>query len=726
MKKIFTFILLAISTLAMAQTFPSDPGTLKAPAASTLVYDHITISATGVNKTRAAIFTISGISTTSGNSYAGYVAANSTNMKFPSDGRIRNTSSNGTIRSIEIVWATNTGSPQVKVKGGASPFQDKDETITLQDKITYGSGVTTIDWSEKDNQYFYIDFANVPSTGAIIADIIIGWEPTPSYSTTSEIFYLDERGVSHPSPDPIYGEVAEVQVASTAKAGDRVAVKVTPGYIIEDDGSDWEYEMVSVYAGTKLLTNPIRDDRDYSWNYSFTMPESDVNIAVTVRKPLERNANEISGITDQDFISGASGTLSFSCTAGASYDGTATVESTDPTILTITQVTNNSFTYKAYNRGQAFIQITLPQTDTWYETDATITINVAPQEMVLIAEDAEGNFAALQPDANNTFAGLAIKTLDVNGSLYTTEDPESLKWLVCEHKDGYYTIERSENNFLGYGNDVEYTHTYNYNSQWTKDANGQFIWHGLFTLSSDGTHFNTDSKTNGIKAYNTVGYAPLQTLRSVTADAFSTTCQPYSFIAGEGLELYEIDNIEKGHIYFCRLDAGEITTAGQPYIIKSQTTEAKAYKIGDEGAAAGTHNGLYGVDENTTWNYLWTNQPSLFYNSNVMVFKKDGSIAHVEYDTTRGGGGGIAGHSACILLSEVNHDASTCSPADSGAAPRRVSLAVEESQVPTAVENTLNATGINWNEPVYNIMGQRVARGTTGVLVQNGKKFIAE
>jgi len=48
----------------------------------------------------------------------------------------------------------------------------------------------------------------------------------------------------------------------------------------------------------------------------------------------------------------------------------------------------------------------------------------------------------------------------------------------------------------------------------------------------------------------------------------------------------------------------------------------------------------------------------------------------------------------------------------------------EGSGVPSALENVGEQTALDWNEPVYNVLGQRVPEGTKGVLIQNGVKYV--
>ena len=49
-----------------------------------------------------------------------------------------------------------------------------------------------------------------------------------------------------------------------------------------------------------------------------------------------------------------------------------------------------------------------------------------------------------------------------------------------------------------------------------------------------------------------------------------------------------------------------------------------------------------------------------------------------------------------------------------------------DPEVPTAIIEVSDVTFIDWNQPVYNIMGMQVGKGATGVLIQNGQKFLVQ
>lgn len=58
-------------------------------------------------------------------------------------------------------------------------------------------------------------------------------------------------------------------------------------------------------------------------------------------------------------------------------------------------------------------------------------------------------------------------------------------------------------------------------------------------------------------------------------------------------------------------------------------------------------------------------------------------------------------------------------------AAQRVMYTTDYEDVETPiVDMTGDSATINWNEPVYNILGQQVDRGATGVLIQNGIKYL--
>ena len=56
----------------------------------------------------------------------------------------------------------------------------------------------------------------------------------------------------------------------------------------------------------------------------------------------------------------------------------------------------------------------------------------------------------------------------------------------------------------------------------------------------------------------------------------------------------------------------------------------------------------------------------------------------------------------------------------------RLETMVTDDQPTDIIINLTDEAFINWNEPVYNIMGMQVGKGATGVLIQNGQKFIVQ
>lgn len=64
-------------------------------------------------------------------------------------------------------------------------------------------------------------------------------------------------------------------------------------------------------------------------------------------------------------------------------------------------------------------------------------------------------------------------------------------------------------------------------------------------------------------------------------------------------------------------------------------------------------------------------------------------------------------------------------PAEAAGAPMSF-FALEDTGSATGIEELTEwQTGINWNEPVYNVLGQSVSRGYHGIVIQHGVKYLA-
>ena len=85
-----------------------------------------------------------------------------------------------------------------------------------------------------------------------------------------------------------------------------------------------------------------------------------------------------------------------------------------------------------------------------------------------------------------------------------------------------------------------------------------------------------------------------------------------------------------------------------------------------------------------------------------------------------GGASNVKAYRAYIDAGEL--DASSGTPAPG----RRILYIKDMQDVATDIEDLTVGQLIDWSKPVYNIMGMQVGKGATGVLIQDGQKFIVQ
>lgn len=720
MKKIFTFILLAISTLAMAQAFPTEPGNFRAAAADSYKRDTITLAVTGVTGRRGAAFSGKKANNGSNNTYEGYVTPSNGVMNFNGSCYILNSTTNGTIRSITVVWdeSKNNEGSYIDVFSSNNKFPDAEyqkSGISLEaEEIEYdGSEEQTIDIAAKENKYIYI------MGSGYIESLIIEWDVWVEHTITTSF-------------NPDEGEVTVSK--NRATKGTTITVEVI-GNLYEEDGTEIEYEPTVVTAAGKELT--VTDiEQGYIYHYSFTMGNEDVIVAASFRIKPNRSNNNIYYTEQSEFTSGDTYTCNFTTTAGAGYFNDAanakiTITSSNKDVLEVTSTNPKAgkFTIKAYNRGTATINITTAQTDAWEARSKNFIFTVTPKRVALVATDDQGVSHALKADNGDNFTGTSIFSFTWEDNTYVADEINNVVWDICEHRDGGYSIQRTDGKFLGYNKKLLYGNTYEFATSWDKDAQGQYTWQDLISISCiDGVFGKNTGMNYGVKdVMESDLQKTIQELlpRNLAQDKFNTVCMDKAFVCPNAdVHFYSLSCMEhNGGKYNFNFEEEDFTTtpsiAGRPYIVKATDADHSKnlplYTIGEAATEFENANGLIGMKERTAVSNLpdYTDSKGLL---NILVF--------YEGELTFAKSGNIAANSAYMQFQDIPN----CDEVVSNAAARRVVLEVEQQEAPgvaTGVEN-LSADQINWNEPVYNIMGQRVARGTTGVLIQNGQKFIAE
>lgn len=724
--------------------------TLNAPkpvAADGLTHDVITYDMVKTGELDDDSYVWENHTLSSGAEYTAYVVDNSNSMMFESDrSDIVTTQSGGRITSVSVDWAAGNESGKVVVYGKSAPY------------VNNGS-----EWADM---------------GTEIATVVY---PTTSVTNldTYKCAYVMVVGESEPIVNAIdfgWKEVNEYSITATTPTNGTItlsAASAEPGTNItatfKGNTGRTNYELVSyTIDGVKTSLTPAQKTKD-EYKVSFKMPSHNVVVSAEFEKAKSRVENKVT-ITDGEvvgntitIVSGLEYKFEFKADYALSgygthapYQDNVSVGVSNPNMATLSAQTyssstgKGSFQLKAYNQGNSTLTLSTIQTDDYKATNITYTIKVVPREVMLVTEYNGKCYALANVLTNGKLA--AQEGLMMNGVACLYNDGYSgdqLKWKVCSKSDGTFTIQNMNGKYLFYDSFKPATLTltstasawgsYTY-SDLDKEcyyhAGNAIIYYDADKLFSNYSYDKYQIEGYSHGAFETSNYTFIDkpeevvTIRTdLTPDKFSTLCLPYSFIAADGLTLYNVDNMEVDntagqiHFYFCRLDAGEATVPGQPYIIKSTSNVAKVYKVGSETVAPSddtAFNGLHGTgDDILYWRNVWGTYPYVL--GNVLVITAAGEIKYAN-----NGNGGVNKNRAYMFKAEIP-DTSACGGNDPVTnAPRRASLSIEGEKVPTALDHVKTADEIDWNQPVYNILGQRVDRSATGVLIQNGVKIFVQ
>lgn len=665
-------------------------------------------------------------------------------FSFAPDGatRLVNMTSIGRIQTVTVKWGSNSGT--VLVYGSNSAFDPGEEHSHGTDliaSIEYPNISATISGAYN---YICIEGYDNPMT-----EIDLGWKEIVTKNITTHV--TSEAGTG------------TISVHSTAEPDEKVTVTFAGGS--KKFGPLTRYYELHSYTIDDVETKLLASEYTASKTVTFTMPSHDVEISAEFGVKPPRKPNSV--IVKSDLLtektikleSGREYTVRFESPnaypdASPRDTGTISAKSATSGVATLSDVEYDtstgvgSFKVAAYNQGTSVLTFSTMQSNDFEATNITYTIKVVPREVMLVTE-YDGKCYALANDMSNGKLA-AQEGLMVNGvaCLYNGGYSENeLKWKVCSKSDGMFTIQNMEGKFLFYDTKRPETLVLNsvsnaWDSYTYSDAEVQCYYSSgnAIVYSSVDERFSAHSYNRYLDnsdfsrgAFETSNYTFIDkpeeeiTIRTdLTPDKIAIVCLPYSFIAADGLKVYNLDNkvvkTETTDFYICSLDEGELTEAGRPYIIKSASTEAKVYKVGNESATtAGSHRGLYGTLKDMSWSSVWGSNGYTL--GNVLVVNAAGEI---KYANGSNGNGGVYANRGYMLLNEILPD-SDCGGVDPVTnAPRRESLSMEGERVPTALNPAKTADEIDWNQPVYNILGQRVDRSATGVLIQNGVKIFVQ
>ena len=260
--------------------------------------------------------------------------------------------------------------------------------------------------------------------------------------------------------------------------------------------------------------------------------------------------------------------------------------------------------------------------------------------------------------------------------------------------------------------------------QWSKNASDAFVTGYLTGLcyDEDFTAFTINNQ-NEYKGTTTIS-APIYEVsisnilpateytRSLTSGNYATMCLPFPVSRSEeflsGINVFNITGKYMSGSNITGIEMAEvegILEAGKPYIIQATAATLSAWYGEATAMSPVSATGLVG------------NLGSAYYVPVGGYIISSNKIRRVAYANT----GSVGQYKAYLDLSAVPDAGGVSAPG------RRVLYAENTEDTVTSLEDFLNnASEINWNEPVYNMLGQRVGKGTKGVLVQNGQKFLIQ
>lgn len=661
------------------------------------------------------------------------------------------------VKSITIVWEdgitdlNDEGGTNSTIEVGArngTPYTGNETSLTGSycHTFEYNDGVTTYNFT---SDYEYVTLFCDGVYGAFVKSISIVWEwEVYTYYT------IGEGSIT----DGVWGTNV-IASTTSAKAGDEVTITFVPQktgsgpkqkkYSLTSYGFD---DMVFDLSCTTYPTNPN------TYEVKFIMPARNVDIDATF---------EIITFTttyvkiDESVTSVQSGVetvipfthLDKSGNPIADYTASyISATSSDESVIKVdapVKVSEGNYTFTVHGLAMGSATVTIDAAAKGTANSATndITFTVTPREVVLLAERS-GSYYVME----NTLDG---STANAHEVVYNTTDSKyyyasglslsTVTWNATTVTEGEYAVQNpSSDEFLKFdkGNLTMSASTYS----WWKNGEDKFISPiGSYGISYNGSKFlaAVDLTNAAIEAligsnfipfgsYSTVSGAVINDVRSLTEGGYGTFCSPYDVpdVSTAGAKFYSLTGkvlngdktqlagivlsedpeteLVAGHSYFYQVDAGSsaINLTG------CMNHVTHAWENGADGFVGCL------VDDNGGKTYV----PNGVERINGNYILQSGKLRYVAAGTTAS----IRAYRAYINVGELED-------VDAKSVPKRRIVRAEGFEGELGMEDT--ATGIdelaensviNWNEPVYNIMGMRVGKGATGVLIQNGRKFFVK
>ena len=483
------------------------------------------------------------------------------------------------------------------------------------------------------------------------------------------------------------------------------------------------------------------DEYTKSVSRTFTMPAHAVDISAVFASKPSRSENVVSidgtgGSLDASIESGTerSFTISTQYNGSTSPSYTAGLKSVTSTTGKVTVVSNTfnsstgtgTITLRGLAAGSDALVITTYQTNGCQRSTGTINVTVTSRDVALITELNDRYYAV-----THTFGGggttVTAQELIKQGANYYYKSGVVLSDITWKYEYANaagtkFYIKNSAGKYLTV--DAATVSVEDASFQWSKNASDAFVTGYLTGLcyDEDFTAFTINNQ-NEYKGTTTIS-APIYEVsisnilpateytRSLTSGNYATMCLPFPVSRSEeflsGINVFNITGKYMSGSNITGIEMAEvegILEAGKPYIIQATAATLSAWYGEATAMSPVSATGLVG------------NLGSAYYVPVGGYIISSNKIRRVAYANT----GSVGQYKAYLDLSAVPDAGGVSAPG------RRVLYAENTEDTVTSLEDFLNnASEINWNEPVYNMLGQRVGKGTKGVLVQNGQKFLIQ
>lgn len=684
--------------------------------------------------------------------YSGWIYYdNSANvLGLDADNILATTGSGGIVRRVRVYWAAsgNNEYSGIYVYGSHSAINgteltqsdlEENPAIIYLDGFDYDAGDAYGECTISSGDY---EFVAVTGNGATyFTKIEIVWEVLSTYTASIGTVTNPSYGtVSVATPMPVTeGEI--VTVNFKPKKNRRLA-----SFSLDDMEFDLE------------CMGYVENNEDYA--FSFPMPARDVTIDVNFTNitPV-RIPNDITYYEDETplapaAITAESGvdklitfTLAKNGTTDPVYDGIVQYVISDASKLSVSGFTvdasgNGSFVVKALQPGSATVTVKALRSLYVSEKSKALTVTVTPRETALVSEYdgsyyvstntiSAGKFGAIEVfksgdyyfyDIAGGFAESDVKwyisTLDIYGSQSTIQN----------NADKYLAV--SGSNFIF----QDSSNPWNDDEGRYKEDNTEkgFVYSaGKFTTSKDMTYGAKDVLLNKFRPLNystTSSSAGVYDTRTLAEGDWGTICVPFDVtdVSESGADFFTLTgkHVEAEELVGFYLSNSPVSslTAGRSYIYHVQAGKSAINLNGASAILTEADNsvltdGFVGIlpgDCDGTGKVRVENESKDKVNGNFVM--SGGKFRYI----SAGGASNVKAYRAYIDAGEL--DASSGTPAPG----RRILYIKDMQDVATDIEDLTVGQLIDWSKPVYNIMGMQVGKGATGVLIQDGQKFIVQ